>query len=58
MEFFNIGIIILIISFDPSKPDGSPRKLLNSSRLNSIGWHAEVNLKDGLIKTYQDYLRL
>ncbi|MDA7462941.1 GDP-L-fucose synthase [Candidatus Pelagibacter ubique] len=45
------------ISFDPSKPDGSPRKLLNSSRLNSIGWHAEVNLKDGLIKTYQDYLR-
>ena len=46
------------ISFDPLKPDGSPRKLLNSSRLNSIGWHAEVNLKDGLIKTYQDYLRL
>ena len=46
------------ISFDLLKPDGSPRKLLNSSRLNSIGWHAEVNLKDGLIKTYQDYLRL
>jgi len=44
------------ISFDPSKPDGSPRKLLNSNRLNNIGWHPEVNLKDGLIKTYQDFL--
>ena len=44
------------IIFDPSKPDGSPRKLLNSNRLNNIGWHPEVNLKDGLIKTYQDFL--
>jgi GDP-L-fucose synthase len=44
------------ISFDPTKPDGTPRKLMDSGRLNSLGWQAKVNLKDGLTKAYQDYL--
>ncbi len=44
------------IGFDRTKPDGPPRKLMDSSRLNGLGWHAEVNLKDGLTQTYQDYL--
>ena len=44
------------IGFDTSKPDGTARKLMDSGRLNSLGWHAQVNLKDGLTKAYQDYL--
>ena len=44
------------IGFDPTKPDGTPRKLMDSGRLNSLGWQAQVNLKDGLTKAYQDYL--
>ena len=44
------------IGFDRTKPDGTPRKLMDSSRLNSLGWQAQVNLKDGLTKAYQDYL--
>jgi GDP-L-fucose synthase len=45
-----------MIGFDPTKSDGPPRKLLDSGRLNSLGWNAQVNLKDGLTKAYQDYL--
>ena len=45
------------INFDTSKPDGSPRKLIDSHRLNKLGWQPEVNLKVGLIKTYEDYLK-
>ena len=44
------------IAFDPSKPDGSPRKLMDSHRLNALGWHAKVNLADGLATAYQDFL--
>ena len=44
------------IGFDVTKPDGTARKLMDSGRLNSLGWHAQVNLKDGLTKAYQDYL--
>jgi GDP-L-fucose synthase len=44
------------IGFDITKPDGTPRKLMDSGRLNSLGWNAKVNLKDGLTKAYQDYL--
>ncbi len=46
------------IDFDPNKPDGAPRKLLDSSRLNALGWQATVNLPDGLTLTYQDFLKL
>lgn len=44
------------LEFDQDKPDGSPRKFMDSSRLNSLGWHATVQLKDGLTKTYEDFL--
>lgn len=44
------------IVFDPSKPDGTPRKLLDSSRLHQLGWRAQVGLKQGLALTYKDFL--
>ena len=45
-----------VITFDPTKPDGTFRKLMDSRRLNGLGWQAKVNLKDGLGKAYQDFL--
>ncbi len=45
------------IKFDPSKPDGSPKKLLDSKKINNLGFKPEISLKDGLIKTYQDYVK-
>lgn len=45
------------IEFDATKPDGSPRKLMDSSRLNSLGWSAKVNLEAGLATAYQDFLK-
>lgn len=44
------------IGFDITKPDGTAKKLMDSGRLNSLGWQAQVNLKEGLTKAYQDYL--
>jgi len=44
------------ISFDATKPNGPARKLMDSSRINSLGWHAKINLKEGLGMAYQDYL--
>jgi GDP-L-fucose synthase len=44
------------ISFDVTKPDGPARKLMDSGRLHSLGWHAKINLKEGLGMAYQDYL--
>jgi len=43
------------IVFDPSKPDGTPRKLMDSSRLNALGWHANVSLEEGLCLAYADF---
>ena len=40
------------ISFDPSRPDGTPRKLLDVSRINALGWRARIGLEDGLAETY------
>ena len=40
------------ITFDTSKPDGTPRKLLDVSRINSLGWRAKIELEDGLVQTY------
>ena len=45
------------IDFDSSKPDGSPRKLMDSRRINGLGWKAGVALKDGLNLAYQDFLK-
>ena len=44
-----------VINFDTSKPDGSPRKLMDSSRLNSLGWKAQVKLAEGLTAAYNDF---
>ena len=44
------------ITFDTSKPDGTPRKLMDSSRLQKMGWQAKVSLKDGLKIAYEDFL--
>jgi GDP-L-fucose synthase len=44
------------IVFDTTKPDGSPRKLLNSVRLQSLGWSPQVDLEIGLQKTYAQFL--
>src|SRR4051812_30478868 len=45
------------ISFDTSKPDGTPRKLLDVSRLTRLGWRARTSLADGIKLAYQAYLR-
>lgn len=44
------------VVFDSSKPDGTPRKLMDVSRLTALGWHYQVNLLQGLTKTYQWFL--
>jgi GDP-L-fucose synthase len=44
------------IVYDTSKPDGTPRKLLDVSRLSAIGWKAKVSLQEGLAKAYADFL--
>lgn len=41
--------------FDPSRPDGTPQKLLDITRLTALGWRAQTPLRDGLIKAYHDY---
>ena len=46
-----------LIEFDSSKLDGSPRKLMDSTRLNSLGWQAKVNFEVGLTLAYQDFLK-
>ena len=45
-----------VINFDTSKPDGSPRKLMDSSLLNALGWKAKLGLESGLATAYQDFL--
>jgi len=44
------------ISFDPSRPDGTPRKLLDVGRLAKLGWRARTSLKDGIRLAYRAYL--
>ena len=45
------------IDFDTSKPDGSPRKLMNSDRLTALGWQPRMNLVAGLAAAYDDFLQ-
>ena len=44
------------INFNSSKPDGVSRKFLDSERINNLGFKPETSLKEGLVKTYQDYI--
>jgi GDP-L-fucose synthase len=44
------------LEWDKSKPDGTPRKLLNVSRLHKLGWKHNINLKEGIEKTYEWFL--
>ena len=43
------------LEFDSSKPDGTPRKLLDVSALNALGWKAQTSLKDGIAGSYKDF---
>lgn len=45
------------IDFDSSKPDGAPRKLMNSALLKTLGWSAKVGIEEGLSIAYQDFLK-
>ena len=44
------------IKFDTSRPDGAPRKLLDVSRINALGWHAKIPLREGLKRMYADFV--
>lgn len=44
------------LTFDTGKPDGTPRKLMDVSRLTGLGWQASTTLKDGIALAYQDFL--
>lgn len=44
------------IEFDTSKPDGAPRKWMDSARLNALGWNAKIQLQQGLATAYQDFV--
>jgi GDP-L-fucose synthase len=43
------------IEWDSSKPDGTPRKLLEVSRISALGWKAQISLEDGIRSTYEWY---
>jgi GDP-L-fucose synthase len=45
------------IVYDRSKPDGTPRKLLDVSKMDSLGWHAKTGLREGVTKTYEWYVK-
>ena len=45
------------LQFDATKPDGTPRKLMDVSRLHSLGWTARTNFRDGLVTAYADFQR-
>ena len=45
------------INFDLTKLDGNPRKILNSQRIKNLGFKPKMSLKEGLIKTYQDFIK-
>ena len=46
------------IKFDSSKPDGTPRKILNISKIQSLNWHPSIDLINGLKSVYDDFLKL
>jgi len=45
------------LTFDPTKPDGTPRKLMDSTKLHGLGWRPRIALREGVRQTYEWYLR-
>jgi GDP-L-fucose synthase len=45
------------IHWDTTQPDGTPRKLMDSARLNSLGWAPKIPLEEGIRGAYQDFLK-
>ena len=45
------------VTWDQTKPDGMPKKLLDASKLNSLVWKPEISLTDGIKSTYNEYLK-
>ena len=45
------------LKFDTSKPDGTPRKLMDNTKLASLGWQPAIDLRDGLASTYDWFLK-
>jgi GDP-L-fucose synthase len=45
------------VHWDKTKPDGTPRKLMDSSRITSLGWHPSIELKEGIERVYQHFLK-
>jgi GDP-L-fucose synthase len=45
------------IQNDPSRPDGTPRKLMDVSKLSSLGWKARISLREGIQSVYEEYAR-
>jgi GDP-L-fucose synthase len=46
------------IEWDKSKPDGTPRKLMDSSRIFALGWKPQIDLEAGIARAYQDFLKV
>jgi GDP-L-fucose synthase len=44
------------IDYDASRPDGSPQKLLNVSKLKKLGWSSKISLREGLAVAYKDFI--
>jgi GDP-L-fucose synthase len=44
------------IIYDSSKPDGTPRKLLDTSKINTLGWFPKISLKEGILRTVEEYI--
>jgi len=44
------------LAFDPSRPDGTPQKLLDVSKLAALGWSAKTALRNGIAAAYADFL--
>ena len=45
------------LNYDTSRPDGTPRKLVDTAKLAVLGWQAKTPLRDGLVKAYEDFKR-
>jgi GDP-L-fucose synthase len=44
------------LAFDSTKPDGTPRKLMDVDRLNALGWRCKTSLREGVARAYEDFL--